>query len=148
GMQGFILTGNDTYLEAAARTRLTIAEDVTEVRQLELKSPAQLDEFHRLENLIGQANEEIDRKIELRRQMGLEYSIGEITTHRSRTLSADIRETIERAKNAELSEMEKRDSLLESRLTGTIQILIISSILGILSLVFANVIVYMEIKRR
>lgn len=148
GMQGFILTGNETYLDPAARSKSTITANLNELRELKSNSPEQLKEFHRLENLIDQSNEEIDRKIELRRQMGLDYAVGEITTHRSRTLSAGIRDTIERAKNAEVAEMEQRDSLLDERLTGTIQILIISSILGVLALVFANVIVHMEIKRR
>jgi len=148
GMQGFIITGNPTYLDSFARSKLTISDSLNELRRLKFNNLEQVEQFNNIEQMIAELLAETDRKIELRRSSGFENAIVEVSSQKSIALSNQIRQAIENAKSLEMKEMDVRDDQLSGRFNRTIWILILGSIAGLVSLGIANVIVYMEIRRR
>lgn len=148
GMQGFIITGNPTYLDSFSRSKLAISKSLNDLRQLKFNNLEQVEQYNNIEQMIAELLAETDRKIELRRSEGFENAIVEVSSQKSIALSNQIRQAIESAKSLELKEMDVRDAQLSGRFKRTIWILILGSIAGVVSLAFANVIVYMEIRRR
>ncbi len=148
GMQGFIITGNSTYLDSLSRSKQAISQSLNDLRQLKFNKLEQVEQYNALERMIAELLGETDRKIELRRSEGFENAIVEVSNQKSIALSNQIRQAIENAKNVEMKEMDVRDDQLSGRFKRTIWILILGSIAGVVSLGFANVIVYMEIRRR
>ena len=148
GMQGFIITGNPTYLDSFSRSKLGISKSLNDLRQLKFNNLEQVEQYNNIEQMIAELLAETDRKIELRRSEGFENAIVEISSQKSIALSNQIRQAIESAKSLEMKEMDVRDAQLSGRFKRTIWILILGSIAGVVSLGIANVIVYMEIRRR
>ncbi len=148
GMQGFIITGNPTYLDSLSRSKQSISQALNDLRQLKFNKLDQVEQYNNLERMIAELLGETDRKIELRRNKGFEDAIVEVSNQKSNALSNQIRQAIENAKSLEMKEMDVRDDQLSGRFKRTIWILILGSIAGVVSLGFANVIVYMEIRRR
>ena len=148
GVRGFIITGNETYLEPSNRAKQKIGQNLSHLRALTAPDTNQTDELESLEKLMHEAFDDALRKVDLRKSEGFERSVVEVETRKGRDLADNIRTTIERLKSGELSGLQIREQELDRNLYRTIWILIISSLAGIVSLGLANFVVFLEIKKR
>lgn len=148
GVRGFIVTGNDTYLDPYNRARQKIPQNVAQLRALTAGNAEQAAELDRLEVFLKANTEDAARKVDLRKSEGYEQAILEVPGAQSKIQTESIRTSIERLKAAELGQLQQREQRLDNGLYWTIWILIISSLAGIISLAWANFVVWREIKKR
>lgn len=147
-MTGFILTGNDTYLDPLIRAKPRIKQNIEQLRRLTIDYPAQTEEVSRLEQQLNEYIAGIDERVDFRKSHSFEDSAHLMAWQEGKGLIAAIRNTVERIKGSEVASLEAREQRLDRGLAWTIRILIVSSIAGIISLGLANLIVLSESKKR
>jgi CHASE3 domain sensor protein len=70
GQRGFIITGDESYLEPYARSQRTIENHVVRVRSLTADNAAQQEDLERVVAAVNRRLEPIERSIGLRRDSG------------------------------------------------------------------------------
>jgi signal transduction histidine kinase len=147
-LSGFIITGNDTYLEPYQKAKLKIPQNVAQIRTLVAETPAELEEVARLESWLNEYIAQVDRKIERRKVEGFDVAITSLGDSSERVVTANLRASIDRLKTAELTSLQQREKVLDESFYRTIWILIIGCIAGMIALGFANIVVSREIGKR
>jgi signal transduction histidine kinase len=148
GMRGFIVTGNDTYLDPFNRAKQKIPENISQLRTSMTGSQAQLDELDRLEAVANAYVEAVTEKIDFRKREGYEKSIGSIVSAEDTASAVIIRASVDRLKAEELRRLQAEELAVDRNFYRTIWMLIIGSVAGILALGFANYSVSYEIRKR
>ncbi|HEX6125243.1 MAG TPA: ATP-binding protein [Pyrinomonadaceae bacterium] len=147
-LSGFVITGNDTYLNPYQQSKLKLQQNLAELRTSVADSPQELEELARLEAWTAQYLSGVDRKIERRKIEGFEATVSSLSDSSERTVTASIRATIDRLKTAELTSLREREKDLDESFFRTIWILIIGCVAGIIALGLANIVVSREIGKR
>jgi CHASE3 domain sensor protein len=70
GQRGFIITGDEKYLEPYEHALQTIPKSLPDIRELVLDRPEQLERLHSLEAALRSKIEELEATIVLRRNVG------------------------------------------------------------------------------
>jgi signal transduction histidine kinase len=147
-LSGFVITGNDSYLEPYQRAKTKIPQNLAQLRATAADAPTELDEVVRLENWISEYLAQVDRKIERRKTEGFDAAITSLGDSPERSVTANIRASIDRLKAAELTSLQLREEALDESFYRTIWLLIIGCLAGIVALGLANIVVSREIGKR
>jgi signal transduction histidine kinase len=147
-LTGFVITGNQTYLEPYQKGKSKIPQVIAQMRAMAFDDPAELEELARLEVWTAEYVAQVDRKIELRKQDGFDAAIMTLSDSPERSVTANIRASIDRLKNIELTALQRREKMLDQSFFRTIWVLIIGCLAGIVALGAANILVSREIGRR
>ena len=147
-LSGFIITGNDTYLDPYESAKPNIPQNLAELGSMMTDTPDELDELANLESWIAQYLAQVDVKIERRKTDGFDATISTLGNSSERSITSNIRASIDRLKAAELSSLERRERSLDESFYRTIWVLIIGCLLGVVALALANVAVFREIGKR
>jgi PAS domain S-box-containing protein len=108
GQRGFILTGEDGYLEPYNAAKTDIQKDIETVAALTRDNPAQLKDLQQLVKLSRDKLDELQETIKLRREAGMEAAVRVIRTDRGKQVMDEIRSL--------MNQMETRENgLLEGR---------------------------------
>ena len=147
-LSSFIITGNDTYLEPYDRAKARIPQNIAELRTLAADDPAEMEELGRLNEWTSAYIELVDKKIEARKVHGFEASVATLGDSSERTITTNIRASIDRLKAVELTSLQQRESALDESFNRTIGVLIVGCLAGIVALGLANILVSREIGKR
>lgn len=148
GMTGFLVTGNNTYLDPFNRAKPKIDQNIEQLRRLFEGEAGQLDEVRKLDLLLHEYVMGISERIDFRKQNDFDASSHLLAWQPGKELTDRIRTSTERIKAVETASLQHKEQALDRRLSWTIWLLIGSSIAGIISLGLANIIVLREIKKR
>ena len=94
GQQGYILTGEPSYLEPYQTAVNQLEQKVRNFRQLTADNPNQQHAVETLEPLVRDKLAVLEEAIDLRRTQGLESAITVVRSGRSQQLMDEIRRTI------------------------------------------------------
>jgi CHASE3 domain sensor protein len=147
-LTGFVITGNQTYLEPYQKGKSKIPQVIAQMRAMAFDDPAELEELARLEVWTAEYVAQVDRKIELRKQDGFDAAIMTLSDSPERSVTANIRASIDRLKNIELTALQRREKMLDQSFFRTIWVLIIGCLAGIVALGAANILVSREVGSR
>ncbi|MFE8603119.1 methyl-accepting chemotaxis protein [Archangium violaceum] len=101
GQRGFIITGEERYLEPYQRANRTLDSQLTQLRADLADNPEQLARLNRLEPLIRDKRAEMAESIRVRQQRGLNPALEAIQTDRGKELMEQIRAAINEMVTAE-----------------------------------------------
>lgn len=147
-LSSFIITGNDSYLTPYQTAKIRIPQNLAQLRSMVAAAPAELEEVGRLESSTSEYIARVDRKIERRKIEGFDAAITSLGDSTERSITANIRGSIDRLKAAELSSLQVQEKALDKSFYRTIWLLIIGCLAGIISLGLANIVVSREISKR
>ena len=147
-LNSFIITGNDTYLEPYLKAKLRLPQNFAQLKTMAAQVPAELEEVGRLEGWTAEYLAQVDSKIERRKIEGFDAVISTLGNSSERSLTGNIRATIDRLKSAELASLQQKEKELDSSFYRTIWVLIVGCIAGIVALGMANIVVSREIGKR
>ncbi len=108
GARGYVITGNEKYLEPANKAIGIIFKDLDNLKTLLADNKIQLKRISDLENLIDKKISHSTRAIEVRRDKGLSEAILFVSSGGGRELMDDIREVSSRM-------MEEEDLFLKTK---------------------------------
>jgi PAS domain S-box-containing protein len=145
--RGFIISGNEDFLEPYNHTNQVIAENLQKLKDLTADNAGQTQKVAQLETLIYKRIDLIKQFTDIRRTEGLSETLAQTTGRGKDTMDA-IRSTIAQMKNVEKNILVEREAELDSTISGTYRILILGSIAGIFSLGLANLAIFRETGKR
>lgn len=147
-MRGFVFTGNTTYAENYDRGKKAVAQNVTELKAKIAESGHDTALMERLSSQVSEFWQIADAKIERRKMFGPDQAIEEMRVYDTKAVLDKIRASSDQLKTNEQTVLKARNQELESGLFWTIRILIIATVLGIMSLVIANALIWREGRKR
>jgi signal transduction histidine kinase len=147
-INSFIITGNDTYLDPYLRAKVRIPQELAQLKVLTSKSAEESEEVARLEGWTTEYLNQASAKIDRRKTEGFDATISTLGDSSERSVTANIRASIDRLKAAESSALQTSEKSLDNSFNITILVLIIGCVAGAIALGFANVVVSREIGKR
>ena len=147
-VSGFIITGNDTYLTPYETAKPKIAQNIAQLRAMMADTPSELGDVQKLETSTAEYIAQADGKIERRKTEGFDATILSLGNSSERSITANIRSSIDRLKTAELNRLEEQEKSLDQNFYRTIWVLIVGCLSGIFALGLANLVVSREIRKR
>ncbi len=147
-VSSFIITGNDSYLGPFETSKPKIQQSIARLRSTMTDTPAELNELASLEGWTAEYVAQAESKIERRKTEGFDATISSLGNSSERSITANMRASIDRLKAAELVSLQQRETSLDQNFYRTIWVLIIGCLSGIVALGLANVVVSREIRKR
>lgn len=148
GARGFVIMGEEDYLQPYRRAQQNFPEHLKRLRQLTADNPGQHSRVALLEQQSQEKFEQLQMAIELRRTEGLDGILKRGPTWRGKLLMDRIRETVGEIRKIEEKLLQERSSDLQFEVNRTLTTILLGSLLGVLALGLANVAILREIKRR
>jgi len=148
GMTGFVVNGNETYLDPYTKAKTEIKQKLATLRTLMADDPTELAGLDSLERLINQRIDAAAAIIAIRRSEGHEAAVLQLGSKPEIDLMENIRTTIDQLKNRESTLLEQHERSLDAARNRTIVILILGTVAGLISLAFANVVLISETRKR
>ncbi len=147
-VSSFIITGNDSYLGPFETSKPKMQQSIARLRSTMTDTPAELAELASLEAWTDEYVAQAESKIERRKTDGFDATISSLGNSSERLITANIRGSIDRLKEAEQVSSQQRETTLDQNFYRTIWVLIIGCLSGIVALGLANVLVSREIGKR
>ena len=119
GQRGYLLTGEERYLEPYHSAIARINQQVVELQQLTADNNRQQQRIRDLKIAIGSKLAELQDTINLRRQQNLEAALREVKSGRGKQIMGDIRQQIAAmtAEETQLLQQRARESQTNANLT-------------------------------
>jgi methyl-accepting chemotaxis protein len=140
GQRGFVLTGEERYLEPYTAATRTVDAHLQDLRELTADNRAQQNRIATLQPLITGKMAELAETIALRRQHGEKAAVQVILTDKGKNLMDDIRRVVGAMDDEECNLMKRRD--LDAKATarfatlamliGGLLVVVLVSIVGLL----------------
>ncbi|MGO9952103.1 MAG: CHASE3 domain-containing protein [Dissulfurispiraceae bacterium] len=109
GQRGFILTGEERYLEPYVAANTDIQKDIEKVVALTRDNPEQQKDLQQLMKLYRDKLDELQETMKLRREAGMEAAISFIRTDRGKVIMDDIRALMNQMETREIALLETRN---------------------------------------
>lgn len=148
GMRGYLITGDEQLLEPYTRGKKELEAGLPILRDLIKDNDLQTQRLNELEKAIAERVEDADQKVTYRRSGGINDLLSKFGTVTGRVKMDVVRDRVTTLKDEEKSLLAKREDTLNANLATTSWIIGGISVIGILALGLANLVVYLEIKKR
>jgi PAS domain S-box-containing protein len=130
--RGFVLAGNESYLENYSARTARVKQDETTVRALTVDNPVQQSQLSALERLDGEKIQFGEMVIGLRRSRGLEAAADSIRSGQGQRIMNEIQGVVRNLQNEELRLLVLRDADANRRIGETKAVLILGAVLGVM----------------
>ena len=131
-IRGFMLTGDDAYLEAYRESKLSAEQHAAAVRSLTADNPEQQRRLPALEDLIAQRSRHAELVADLRRTRGLAAAVDTVRGGQGQKITADLRAIAGRMRDEELKVLTLRSTDATRDENRTKIISIFGTLLGLL----------------
>lgn len=145
GQRGYIITGDERYLEPYHVAIATIDQEMKELRKLIVDNPNHEQKLDALEPLISKKFIGLKERIDLRKNQGFEAAAKEVRSGKGRTVMDNIRKIISDMEDNERNLLEQRAAEAETSAKRTIFIIIFGSSLAFVTVGIASFITYREL---
>jgi len=136
GQRGYLLTGNDSYLEPY-RTAMGVASTrLAAIEKTLADDPAQGDRLKQLARKVQDKLDELHETIELRRTQGLEAALSVVNSNRGKAAMDDIRSRLAAMRAIELDKRARRLAEMQSAYKAALTSGAASAALGIVLTIF------------
>ena len=142
--RGFVLTGDDSYLEACRASRLAVLQDVAVVGNLTVDNASQQQQLQAIEKLVGEKFALADAVVGLRRTRGMEAAANVIRNGSGQRILTDFLAAVSNMENEELRLLVQRNADAKRRLSQIKTVLLLGTILGVIIAVAASWTVYRD----
>lgn len=116
GQRGYLITGEERYLEPYRNATREMDGNVARLRQLTIDNPVQQRHIDRLQGLIGSKTAELAETINLRQQKGIEPARELVLSDRGKNAMDEIRQVLSQLDDEENGLLRERDQ--EARKTA------------------------------
>ena len=148
GQRGYLLTGEEKYLEPYQAALDEAQTNLANLKQLTLDNPRQQQRLALIEPLVQEKDAESKQAIELRRAQGLPAALAVVATDKGKALMDQIRQQVAAAQDEEQSLLQQRAAAKAARAGKTIQALLAGGVLSFLLLVTTFLFLRQENARR
>jgi methyl-accepting chemotaxis protein len=132
GQRGYLLTGDDAYLEPYSTALKTLKGDLDRLNRLVAGDPAQQGALAEIQSALTAKLAELKETIELRKNSGLAAALKIVTTNQGKTLMDHIRAIVARVDRQEDEALKRRSAQVGSAAQLTLAIILWGSLVGII----------------
>jgi PAS domain S-box-containing protein len=147
-IRGYVLTGEESYLDAYRAGRLSLEQHAAAIGNLTVDNPEQQRKIPVLERLAAERLEHAEENINLRRDNGFEVAAEAIRTGPGLRIMVEYRAIVRQMQDEERQLLVLRDADAERSTSRTKAILILGTVLGLLITVAAGWSVQRDSSRR
>lgn len=133
GQRGYLITGNETYLEPYRLALTNIATALGEVRMLTADNPQQQQRWTALEPIITAKLDELKETIDLRRTKGFEPAAAVVATDRGKAAMDRIRALIAEGDRAEEDLLTERSARAHETAQTALLVILWGGLAGLLA---------------
>ncbi|MBD2532031.1 response regulator [Nostoc flagelliforme FACHB-838] len=148
GQRGYILTGQETYLEPYQAVVGSIDPKIAELKNLIADQPSQQKQFATLESLIAARLAILKQTIYLRQNQGFEAALQVIQTNQGKHLMDDIRKIIYEIENEDKRLLQQQSQAANASAKNTILTLALAICLSFLILAIVYYFISREVSER
>lgn len=148
GQRGYLLTGDDQYLEPYRMARRELLDRVGTLRQLTAEDSVQQRRLERLQPLIVEKLAELGHTIELRTRSGFDAAVEIVRTDEGKAVMDSIRALVGTMEREELERLAIRDAAQRSEVRFAFSIIGLGSLLGLVLMGLATFVIHRDIARR
>ncbi|MEH1968729.1 response regulator [Nostoc sp.] len=148
GQRGYILTGQESYLEPYQAVVGKIDQKIVEIRDLIADQPNQQKRFATLEPLIAAKLDILKQTIDLRQNQGFEPALQVIQTNQGKHLMDDIRKGIYEIENEHRGLLKQQSQAAKASAKNTSLTLAIAICLSFLILAIVYYFIDREVRER
>ncbi|HHT9127638.1 MAG TPA: diguanylate cyclase [Candidatus Wujingus californicus] len=123
GGRGYIITGDDKYLEPYNESLASIEKELNSLKYLTADNPHQKSRIDILQHLIEDKYNDLGDKINLRKDKGFEAASQSVLTGEGRKIMDKIRGVINEMKSEEMDLVAKRDKMCKRHSQNTLVII-------------------------
>jgi PAS domain S-box-containing protein len=145
GQRGYIITGDERYLEPYHVAIATIDQEIKELRKLIVGNPNQNRKLDALEPLIAEKLIGLKERIDLRKNKGFEGAAQEVRSGKGRLVMDKMRKIISDMEDNERNLLEWKTAETEANARHTVFIVIFGSSLAFLIVGIASFITHREV---
>jgi methyl-accepting chemotaxis protein len=139
GQRGYVITGDQSYLEPYQTAVTTIATTVIDLRELTSDNPAQQKRLGQVDPLIAAKLSELNRIIEIRRNQGVEPATKAVQAGVGKTLMDDLRRILAEMDHEERDLLTQRAGQVDAAVSAATVSIIIGTLLCLLIVTAAGV---------
>jgi PAS domain S-box-containing protein len=149
GGRGFLLTGEESYLEPYNNALQKISGNLAQLHNLVAGNPKQAEAASRLETIVNERLAVTKQSIEMRRRtQNIEDVLAQVGKDRGKELMDEVRTLVDNLKTEEQRLLTEREADLSKSLSNTYRMVFFSSLAGIFALGLANFAIYREVGKR
>ncbi|WP_138504837.1 response regulator [Nostoc sp. PA-18-2419] len=148
GQRGYILTGQESYLEPHQAALRNIDQTIKELEDLIAAQPSQQKQFVILKPLIATKLAILKQTIDLRQNQGFEAALELIQTNQGKNLMDDIRKAIHEMENEDKGLLQQQSQAAKASANNTILTLAIAICLSFIILAILYYFIYREVRER
>ncbi len=148
GQRGFIITGDERFLESYDRAMDQTPSRLEKVRALIFENPLQRGRLGAIEDLVARKIDWMTRTIAMRRERGFPATAARVGTLRGQSLMDDIRAALSTMEGEEVRLLAKRDLAVKASTARTNRTLFLGGALSVIVLVGVFAVLGREIRER
>ncbi len=124
GQRGYVITGEDRYLEPYQSGTLAIDQTIQNLRRLTADNPSQQRRLDVMEPLVAAKLAELKETIALRKNKGFDAALKVVLTDRGKQAMDDIRKVVVDMGNEEKILLEQRNNEVKASSSTTINVIV------------------------
>ncbi len=124
GQRGYIITGDDQYLEPYRAGTELVSQAIQNVRRLTADNLEQQRRLDLLEPLVKNKIAELRETVDLRGRKGFDAALQVVRTDKGKQVMDEIRKVIAEMKNEEKTLLERRDGVLQASARTTVSVIV------------------------
>lgn len=148
GQRGYLLTGEERYLQPYRRASQRIDQELDLLQRLTRDNPSQQQRLARLRILVEEKRDELRRTVDLRQREGYEAAVQVVLTDEGQRIMDRLRALIDEMHEEEESLLWKRDRAAQTRTAASLTIIIVGSVLGFSLLGLAMYLILTDVAER
>jgi hypothetical protein len=148
GQRGYILTGQESYLEPYQAVVTNIDPKITELKNFIADQPSQKKQFTALQSLIAAKLSILKQTISLRQNQGFEAALQVIQTNQGKNLMDDIRIAINEIESEDKRLLKGQSQAAKASAKNTISTLVSAIFLSFLTLAIVYYFISREVTER
>ena len=148
GQRGYIITGNESYLEPFQMEVNQASQDAKTLRELTQDNPHQQQRLDRLDPLVAAKLGDLRATIELRKKQGFEVAAQHVSTLEGKKIMDDIRRVFDELGSEEHALLKQRDDETKATARRTILVIISGSFLAFVLVALASFLIHRDILKR
>lgn len=148
GQRGYIITGNERYLEPFEIGTQQVGQDAKKLRELTQANPRRQQRLDRLDPLVAAKLDDIRAAIELRKKQGFEIAAQHVVTMEGKKMMDNIRKILDEVESEEYVLLEERDNQTKATAKRTTHIIIFGSFLAFVLVALASFLTNRDIVKR
>jgi signal transduction histidine kinase/CHASE3 domain sensor protein/ActR/RegA family two-component response regulator len=148
GMRGFLITGNETFLEPYHNAVAIIDQDVTDLQRLIAGNAEQGRRLDAVKSIVADQLDYLSRTVAVRRTDGFDAAQRRVLTEYGKKKMEAVRVMVSEMNNAESQLLQQRQATMDAHTRDTRLVLGISALLGFVLAVSASVSISRELRKR